>query len=310
VHNTILLEIIGMKHAVSISIGSARRNKSLELELLGEKVLIERIGTDGSMEKAAELYRQLDGKVDAFGVGGADLGLTVGERYYPLYSVQPMVRYVRQTPLVDGAGLRHTLEIQVAQFIEAQIGDYIKEKTVLITSGVDRWDMAMSFANAGYQCVFGDLMFALGIPLAMRSLQGVKILAGFMLPLVGHLPFDWVYPTGEKQEKRIPKYIKYYQQASVVAGDCHYIKKHMPNQMIGKVVATNTTTSEDVEQFHQAGIKYLVTSTPVLDGRSFGTNMMEAALVAIAGKGRKLTHLELTQMLKELDMHPQLQQLN
>jgi len=26
------------------------------------------------MEKAAWLYRELDGKVDAFGVGGADLG--------------------------------------------------------------------------------------------------------------------------------------------------------------------------------------------------------------------------------------------
>ncbi len=59
------------------------------------------------------------------------------------------------------------------------------------------------------------------------------------------------------------------------------------------MIATNTTTPEDVELFRQAGIKYLVTSTPVLDGRSFGTNMMEAALIAVAGKGRKLTHEEL-----------------
>ena len=59
-----------MKRAVSISIGSSKRNKTVEVELLGEKVLIERIGTDGSMEKAAQLYRELDGKVNAFGVGG------------------------------------------------------------------------------------------------------------------------------------------------------------------------------------------------------------------------------------------------
>jgi hypothetical protein len=31
-----------MKHAVSVSIASSRRNKSVEIELLGEKVLIER----------------------------------------------------------------------------------------------------------------------------------------------------------------------------------------------------------------------------------------------------------------------------
>lgn len=299
-----------MKHAVSISIGSSKRNKSVEVELLGDKVCIERIGTDGSMEKAAELYRELDGKVDAFGIGGTDLGLTVGSRYYPLYSMQSMVRFVKRTPLVDGAGLRHTLEIQIAQFIEAKIGDYIKKKRVLITAGVDRWDMTVSFNNAGYQCVFGDLMFALGIPVALRSIRAVKILAGLMLPVVGRLPFEWIYPTGEKQEKRVPKYENYYHWASVLAGDCHYVKSHMPFQLEGKVVATNTTTPEDVEQFRQAGIKYLVTSTPVIEGRSFGTNMMEAALIAVAGKGRILTHVELSQMLEQLDFHPQLQQLN
>ena len=68
-----------MKRAVSISLGSTKRDKAVDVTLLGEKVRIERIGTDGDMEKAAQLYRSLDGEVDAFGVGGADLGLTVGE---------------------------------------------------------------------------------------------------------------------------------------------------------------------------------------------------------------------------------------
>ena len=42
-----------MKHAVSVSLGSAKRDKRVELELFGERVLIERIGTDGDMEAAA-----------------------------------------------------------------------------------------------------------------------------------------------------------------------------------------------------------------------------------------------------------------
>jgi hypothetical protein len=65
-----------------------------------------------------------------------------------------------------------------------------------------------------------------------------------------------------------------------------------------------------VELFRQVGIKYLVTSTPVLDGRSFSTNMIEAALIAIAGKSRKLTQDELSQMLDQLGFQPQLQVLN
>ncbi|OGO25724.1 MAG: quinate 5-dehydrogenase [Chloroflexi bacterium RBG_16_54_11] len=299
-----------MKHAVSISIGSSTRDKAVEMELLGERVRIERIGTDGSMEKAARMYKELDGEVDAFGVGGTDLGLTVGDRWYPLYSMQPMVRFAKVTPLVDGGGLRHLLEIQIAPFIETHIGGYIKEKKVLITSGVDRWDMSVSFINAGYRCIFGDLMFALGIPIPLRSLRVVKFLAALMLPVVGRLPFEWFYPTGEKQEKRIPKWDKYYQWATVLAGDCLYIKRHMPDRLEGKVVATNTTTPEDVELFRQAGVKYLVTSTPVLEDRSFGTNMMEAALVAVSGKGRKLSCEELSEMLQQLGFRPLLRELS
>jgi hypothetical protein len=74
-----------MKRAVSISLGSSKRNKAVEVTLLGEKVSIERIGTDGDMELAARKYQELDGKVDAFGVGGADLGVLVDGKWYPLF---------------------------------------------------------------------------------------------------------------------------------------------------------------------------------------------------------------------------------
>ena len=163
-----------MKHAVSISIGSSKRDKSVDVELLGEQVRIERIGTNGSMEKAAQLYKELDGKVDAFGVGGADLGEMVDTKWYPLYSVQPMVRFIKQTPVVDGAGYKNTLENRIVPFMNEKIGGYIKEKKVLLTGGADRWGMTMSFTNGGYECVFGDLMFALGLPIPIRSIAAVK----------------------------------------------------------------------------------------------------------------------------------------
>jgi hypothetical protein len=84
----------------------------------------------------------------------------------------------------------------------------------------------------------------------------------------------------------------------------------MPDNLTGKVIVTNTTTPEDVEQFRKFGVKYLVTTTPVLEGRSFGTNMMEAALVAVSGKGRPLTWDEYSELLDQLGFEPQLQELN
>lgn len=58
--------------------------------------------------------------------------------------------------------------------------------------------------------------------------------------------------------------------------------------------------------FAERGVKHVMTTTPVLDGRSFGTNMMEAALTAVAGKKRPLTHDELNGLIQELGLRPTL----
>jgi len=301
-----------MKRAVSISIGSSKRDKAVEVTLLGEKVSIERIGTNGDMEAAALKYKELDGTVDAFGVGGADLGTVVEGKFYPYHSVQKLIRYIQKTPYVDGSGLKNTLENRAAAFVDKKIGDYIKARgrKVMITVGVDRWGMSKGFVEAGYETVFCDMMFALDIPIPIRSMGGLRTLATLLIPIVTRFPFEWLYPTGEKQEVRTPKYVKWYEWATVVAGDCLYIKRNMPDNMQGKVIVTNTTTPEDVELFRKCGVKYLVTTTPVLDGRSFGTNMMEAALIAVSGKGRTLTWPELTELIDKVGFEPQIQELN
>lgn len=299
-----------MKRAVSISLGSSKRNKAVEVTLLGEKISLERIGTDGDMEKAARLYQELDGKVEAFGVGGADLGLMVDKKWYPLHSVARMVRFVKQTPVADGTGLKNTLEKRAVPFMDLHIGPDLKPRRAMLTAGADRWGMSKSFLDGGYECVFGDLMFGLGLPIPVRSEAAVKRLAALVMPIAGRLPFEWLYPIGEKQEKNIPKFGEWYAWATVIAGDCHYVKRHMPARLDGKVICTNTTTPEDVEKFRAAGVRYLVTTTPILDGRSFGTNMMEAALIAVSGQRRSLNYAELDELIDRLGFQPTIQKLN
>lgn len=308
-----------MKRAVSISIGSSKRDKKVEINLMGEKVSLERIGTDGDMEAAAELYRDLDGKVQAFGMGGSDLGLLVDEHWYPLHSVTSIIRYVRITPVVDGHGLKVTLERHVADFLEQKIKPYLDEhgRRVFMTSGVDRWGMVKSFEARNYQAVYGDLYLTLGIPIPLYTVPSVKRLAAILVPIVSRLPFRWIYPIGEAQEKRTPKAVNHFQEATVIAGDSHFITRYMPDELPGKVIVTNTTTEADVKLFKQAGVKYLVTSTPVLEGRSFGTNMMEAALVAATGRTTPVDYRhpggyfqEIEGHLKKLNVSSQIRELN
>ena len=298
-----------MKRAVSVSIGSSTRDKRVEVRLIGEDVIIERIGTDGDEIKAREMFEDLDGKVGAFGVGGIDIGITTPWKKYPLHSATKLIQNVKITPCVDGGGLKNTLESRVMQYVEKQIGNQIQEKTAFLVAGITRYGMTMSFINAGYDCIFGDLMFGLQIPIPMRGIKLVGNVARVLLPIVGRMPISILYPTGEKQLEVIPKYEKYYQENAITAGDWLYIKHHMPDNMQGKIIVTNTTTEDDVEFLKKRGVKYLVTTTPVMDGRSFGTNMLEAALVAAAGKGRALTDEELNQIIDEIGIKPQIQEL-
>ena len=299
-----------MKRAVSISLGSSSRDKAVEINLLGETVRIERIGTNGDEAKARQMYREMDGKVDAFGVGGIDLGVHTPWKFYPLYGALKLVQDVRQTPYVDGSGLKETLEARVMQWVEKKIGDKIQPKTAFLVAGITRYGMTESFIKAGYQCVFGDLMFGLDIPIAIRSMSALNTTARILMPIVGRMPLSMLYPTGEKQEQVTPKYEKYYQGNTVTGGDFLYVKQHMPEDMRGKIIVTNTTTPADVEFLKKRGIKYLITTTLSFDGRTFGTNMMEAALVAVAGKKRVLTTDELNALIDQLGFEPQLQELN
>ena len=298
-----------MKQAISISLGSSERDKKVEIELLGETVSIERRGTDGDIEKATALFTELDGRVDAFGVGGIDLWVQMGDKRYDIRAAQGLVKNVKQTPFVDGSGLKMTLERKVAQLLVDELGDTFREGKVLLTVGVDRYGMTLGFNDFGYDMVFGDIMFALGVGVPVRGLKNMQRLAKVMVPIATKLPISILYPTGEKQDEIIPKFTKWYEWADVVAGDCHYIKRHMPDDLTDTVIVTNTTTEKDMALFKERHVKYVVTSTPVLNGRSFGTNMMEAAITAVAGKNRALTHAELDEILTELDMKPTLHKL-
>lgn len=293
-----------MKTAVSVSLGSSDRDKKVEIELLGQPVTIERRGTDGNIERATALFSELDGKVDALGVGGIDLWVDMEGRKHPLHAAHKLVKGVKNTPVVDGSGLKNTLEGQVVDTMLEELGPSHATGRVLLTAAVDRYGMTLAFFGKGYEVVCGDLMFALGIPLPLRTLRQLKIMARLMLPIVGRLPISVLYPTGEKQDEIIPKFEKYYRWATVIAGDCHYIKRHMPGDLGGKTIVTNTTTLSDMAMFKERGVKYVVTTTPQLEGRSFGTNMMEAALTAISGKGRSLNKSELSEMLDELKFKP------
>lgn len=297
-------------HIVSVSLGSSSRDKHVTEQFLGRDVILERRGTDGDMQRASELIRELDGKVDAIGLGGIDIYLIAAGKKFVIRDAMRLASNAKTTPVVDGSGIKNTLEPRVLHWLQEHGVVDFHGKRVLVTAGVDRFGVAETLPELGAVTRYGDVIFALGLPLPLHSLRALKLLAWSLLPIICRLPFSMIYPTGEKQEKTINKYAEHFEWAEIISGDWHYIRRYMPERLDGKVIITNTITPEDVALLRQRGAAMLVSTTPEIDGRSFGTNVMEGLIVALSGKRpEEMTSQDYLSCLEQLGWQPRVVRL-
>lgn len=298
------------KHVVSVSLGSSKRNKSQEVEILGEHFNIERIGTDGDMQKFGQMFRDLDGKVDALGVGGADIWVVIDKKRYAFREIVKLVAGATKTPVVDGSGLKHTLERETVKTLQADGTVDFKKEVVLLMSAVDRFGMAQALDAIGGQVIYGDLLFGIGLPIQLHSYKAVRRLGKIVLPLITKLPFKWFYPTGEKQDERKPKYESVWQAATLIAGDTLYIRRYASDNLKDKTILTQTVRKADLDWLKSAGVKRVITTTPVMGGETFATNVMEGVIVALLGKKpSEISEQDFLETLKKLDWKPNVIQL-
>ncbi len=300
-----------MKRVVSVSLGTSKRDKVHVAEILGQEFTIERRGTDGDRTKFKAMMEELDGKVDALGVGGADIYLKAGGKTYAFREILGLISGVKHTPVVDGSGLKHTLERETILRLQADGIIDFKHETVLLVSAVDRHGMAQALSEVCDHVIFGDFLFGLGLPIPIRGMKAMERLAKIMLPVVTLCPIQWFYPTGKKQEERTPKYPKVFAEASVICGDWHYIRRYAPNDLAGKTIITQTLRTADLEWLKSAGLKQAITTTPIMGGETFATNVMEGVIVTLLNKKPADISVEEYQaVLKQLDWKPNVIPLN
>jgi len=304
-----------MKQILSISLGASSRDHVSEVDFLGQRCRLTRLGTNGDLAKAIALYKEYDGKVDAFGVGGTMFFLEIAGRRYYWRDIQPIREAVRISKIGDGNGVKSILARKAVEALEAHLaaeGRTLRGMKALMTAAVDRYSMAEALDRAGCKMVIGDFMFALGLPIPMHTLRTLRFVAAVLLPVLSRLPFRWFYPVGEKQEKEPhERWNRYYQEAELVAGDFLQIRDYMPRDLRGKIVLTNTTTAQDVAELARRGLSLLVTTTPRFEGRSFGTNVIEAALLALIDKPQEeITKQDMAELIDRIPIQPGIEKLN
>ena len=274
-----------MKKVVSVSLGSSARDHRADVTLMGEEFEISREGTDGKLDAAIAKVRALDGHVDAIGLGGIDVYLYAGRHRYALRDGLRLLEAAKITPVVDGSGLKNTLEREAVRFVRDELGIDLRGRKVLMVSALDRFGMAQALVDAGADVLFGDFIFALDKDLPVRDLATFEQMAEKYLPDACKLPFQFFYPTGKKQDRPPePKYPQYYARSRHHRGRLPF---HAP------VHARPPRRKDRADEYGDGPRRRRTRGARRGDadhddagfgGRSFGTNVIEAALLALLGK--------------------------
>ena len=112
-----------MKKILSISVGSSSRDHTTKHTFLGQECELSRKGTDGDFEKAVGLYRDLDGKVDAFGAGGVEFFLQVADKRYYFRDVKRIRNAIKISKVGDGNGVKGLLEKRAFAALEKYLNE-------------------------------------------------------------------------------------------------------------------------------------------------------------------------------------------
>ena len=121
--------------------------------------------------------KELDGTVDAIGLGGIDVYLYAGTQRYGLRDGLRLLAAARRTPVVDGSGLKNTLEREAVRFVSEELKVPLRGTKVLMVSALDRFGMAQALVEAGADVLFGDFIFALDHDKPVRDLAEFEALA-------------------------------------------------------------------------------------------------------------------------------------
>lgn len=306
-------EAVMPKEIVSVSLGPSSRDYEFLTTFFGEEVHVRRIGTDGDANLARQLIAQLDGQVDAIGLGGMNLYFKVGHRTYVHRQVRDIAAAAHSTPVVDGVHLKETLERWAVTRLAEQHRDLLRHKRIFLVSGIDRFSMAEVLDSLTPHLIFGDPIFHLGLPFALHSLAQLESYARLALPALCRAPYGTMCPTGLDQHLRTPQGVRYFDQADVIAGNYAYIRRFSPDNLHRKVILTNNLSAADIEDLRARGVKAVATlALPVNPEHPWvGANVTEAILTSfIARPPREITNDDFLELVARCDVQPQLTVLN
>ncbi|MCO6449758.1 MAG: serine carboxypeptidase [Caldilineales bacterium] len=251
---------------------------------LDQKVEIFYRGCGGDLERAAALIAEYDGRVDAIGLESMPAELHLGPAQVEHDGGSRLQQIVRQTPVVDGSGIRAGLERWGVILADRAQPGIFAQKRVLMCPGVNHQGLAEALGRRGSAIRFADPVVYFALP-DFPGLGGKTTLdqaAPLTLEQLQDAPFRRIFPQpGQAGHARSAEPFGW---ADVIAGDIGAIRRYAPAELKRKTIVVERASAEDLEDLRARGAGIVVTVMPSLDDDDLGrwsAAAIEALLVAL-----------------------------
>jgi predicted amino acid dehydrogenase len=280
----------------------------------GQQVQIQRLGCGGDAERARRLITDHDGQVDAIGLEGMPIHLLLGPAHQQHVIGSTLTIAPRQTPVVDGAGVRSMLERWGVTLTERAQPGIFSQKRILMVPGLNHDGLAQSLGRRGAAIRYADPLDYFGLLDAPGVSRGQTLAqaAGSTLKRLKNAPFRLLrLRPGARGAPLAPGAFAW---ADILAGDMSAIRCYAPDSLQHKTIVVESATEEDLADLRRRGVTIVVEllSSIVADvGLStWSAAATEALLVAVrTHPDAPLTEDTYLDMLADIEWMPDIHYL-
>jgi predicted amino acid dehydrogenase len=280
----------------------------------GQEVQIRRLGCDGHAERARRLIAEHDGQVDAIGLEGMPIHLQLGAAHQQHMIGATLTAASRQTPVVDGAGVRGILERWGVTLADRAQPGIFSQKRVLMVPGLNHDGLAQALGRRGAAIRYADPLIYFGLPdvPGVGSQRTLAQVAGPTLEQLKQASFRLLMPRPAACDA--PLTTGAFTWADILAGDIGAIRRNAPDTLQHKTIVVEAATAEDLADLRRRGVAIVVELlSSIVPGAGLSTwsaATTEALLTAVrANPDAPLTEDTYLDMLADIEWVPDIHYL-
>jgi len=298
---------------VNISLSGPGRDYDRSVQFLGGTYRIVRVGTDGSVKRAAEELRRWSGQAAAIGVSGVHdaevSGTLKGNPGHLRKAVEKATDAAEKAVVTDGHRLRNVLQEWTIRHLAGEMPGYFDNARVVVLGGRNHYRSTRVLAESTQNLRFADPAMEYGLADIHTPFEVFERAVSASRWLLERFPSAVVStvttPARTFVEARIRRAL---QNCDVVVATFRELAQFEVDDLKGKTLISTSIGEERLNSLRERGIDLILDDVPQPFDEVVVNEATLEALMLVAGQAEesRLSDDDLLEMIQSAELQPRI----